>query len=157
MKIASKSLCSWWLLLLLGLVPWRPVLAESADDLLEELRELREEVEKRRTELRQELQVLKEALEAKKRPGRPDAGAGAPGSMIQGELEELHNLQERVEKRRIQLHQELQVLKEALGAGEGTGRPGAGKISSATMTQEELEAELRNKEPPTQAWGELTT
>ena len=140
MKIGSK-LFPWWIAALIVVLSWCPVGAESAEELLEELRELREEVEKRRTELQKELKVLRGALGTK--DGTSSAETEISEAMARKDLEELHLLQEEVVQRRIQLHQELEVLKEALGTEAEAVAPEQMEFVPGAMSWEELEAELR--------------
>ena len=111
--------------------------AETADELLEQLRLLREEVEKRRTELRADLEALEKVL-------RSEEGVTAEGetasTAVQQELAELAELQAEVAARRAQLNRELMALKEALGP-EVASVPAP--AAAGAMTREELEAELR--------------
>ena len=138
----ARSLRRWWPVWLAGLLGWGSAGAESAGELLEELRQLREQVAERRVELRRELEALREVLG----PQEPDPSgdAAAAAAKTKRELEELRGLQESVERRRLQLHRELAALKEALTVqDERQPPPGQVEGMPAAMSQEELEAELR--------------
>ena len=117
--------------------PAQPINADSASDLLEELRELREEVEERRVQLRGELQALKEVL------GESSTLDGLPTTTVQMGLAELEALKGEVARHRTKLDRELQVLKEALGPAAAILPEVEGQIPAGAMTREELEAELR--------------
>ena len=134
MRIRSAALCA--LITLTG--AQQVVAAETAGELLEQLRLLREEVEKRRTELQADLDALEKALQG---DGSAVTAGEQESSSVQRGLAELAELQAEVAVRRAQLNRELMALKEALGP-EAASAPAPANYDGA-MTREELEAELR--------------